>query len=743
MKIFIKPTNQPFRLTILMACVLWVAACLPTAEPPPQPSTPLPPATATPSVLVPTTTAAPPTPLRDTYDQFLRILKSAIEKNDEVTLKNLFALNWFSGRYRADSTQYKSIDDAAAAFKLVRQGATITVDLERPAVEPAWAQKYGERVIVARWQTSDGRDEFAHLYASRVNGDWRWVALITGIPYYHSPSVSLIRLNPSSFAGREVMLVGEYRGHDKEFKDAPPEGSHTFVIKDASGASVWITATLLPGQELPFKPDDPSSLGKPVRVIGIMQDSGGRPFVVTDSATLVTTETYVNVTGMVKEVAASARVITVFTNSGVPRALALFETSTVDYADGRPANLAAVTTNTKVTALGRPTTGDSILAEQIFILPPTALSTPTAPTTLPPTSANRLAFARGNQLYVRDLRSNADTLIAEGGTQWDWSRDGLRAVFVRGVGPASEIWSINSDGSNEKRLTNDNLSDGAPRWSPDGLHIAYEHNVQVAQANTQLKLKGEVWLMNFDGSSKRKVADGYDPAWSPDGQRIAFASNPTVVKADPKSWLSYSRNGIHLMNAQGRNQWAPISTDTPSAKFTVLEWQMNQARVLDSPHWSPDGKEITLRVLDTHGAYVTTNPASGGFGKFIALYFDDIARGFTYSPDGNYIAIGSGGLSDWETVSIYRRNTIGRDGVTGASFRTMGRLPRQSTEAGQTVKDYVWSLDSSRVAYTIITYPNNDTGKPPVNAGIWLMDIASGESKQLIADGSGPLLWLP
>ena len=43
-----------------------------------------------------------------------------------------------------------------------------------------------------------------------------------------------------------------------------------------------------------------------------------------------------------------------------------------------------------------------------------------------------------------------------------------------------EIYVMNDDGSQIRRLTNTPLSDGSPRWSPDGRTIAFDIDLHSA-----------------------------------------------------------------------------------------------------------------------------------------------------------------------------------------------------------------------------------------------------------------------
>ena len=61
-----------------------------------------------------------------------------------------------------------------------------------------------------------------------------------------------------------------------------------------------------------------------------------------------------------------------------------------------------------------------------------------------------------------------------------------------------EIYSINTDGSDLKRLTDNGVNDGLPTFSPDGQFIAF-----VSDEGGQWA----IWAMNADGSGRRKLFD--------------------------------------------------------------------------------------------------------------------------------------------------------------------------------------------------------------------------------------------
>jgi TolB protein len=101
---------------------------------------------------------------------------------------------------------------------------------------------------------------------------------------------------------------------------------------------------------------------------------------------------------------------------------------------------------------------------------------------------------------------------------WDtlpaWSPDGTRLAFQSNRDNDSfqnfDIYTINADGSDMRRLTRSRGYDGMATWSPDGRQIAFGSNRSG---------NAELYVMDADGSNLRRLTyqDGYDgqPAWRP------------------------------------------------------------------------------------------------------------------------------------------------------------------------------------------------------------------------------------
>ena len=98
---------------------------------------------------------------------------------------------------------------------------------------------------------------------------------------------------------------------------------------------------------------------------------------------------------------------------------------------------------------------------------------------------------------------------------------------------------MDADGSNVKQLTHTKIAD-APRWSPDGQHIALKASLGFQGRQAQ--------VMDADGTHRRQVSEPIPNAvmfvkgWSPDGTQILY-------KASIHALLTHASVFIATLNA--------------------------------------------------------------------------------------------------------------------------------------------------------------------------------------------------
>ncbi|MEX1247665.1 MAG: DPP IV N-terminal domain-containing protein [Anaerolineales bacterium] len=96
----------------------------------------------------------------------------------------------------------------------------------------------------------------------------------------------------------------------------------------------------------------------------------------------------------------------------------------------------------------------------------------------------------------------------------DWSPDGVTLATYRGSSWEWDIYAFDADGENLRKLT-DGLNNLAPSFSPDGLWIAF----MSYRDHPREDLGCEIYIMRVDGSDVRRLTDNdicdWQPRWGP------------------------------------------------------------------------------------------------------------------------------------------------------------------------------------------------------------------------------------
>jgi TolB protein len=134
-----------------------------------------------------------------------------------------------------------------------------------------------------------------------------------------------------------------------------------------------------------------------------------------------------------------------------------------------------------------------------------------------------------------------------------WSPDGTKMTFVSSTAGHHELCVMNPDGTGKKRLAHSAISAHGGFWSPDGEKITY--GLGHSRRETGKIANVEIYVMNSDGSEQRRLTNtaalDASPRWSPDGRRIVYESRHRDGNID-----------IYVMNADGSD--LRLLTDNPA-----------------------------------------------------------------------------------------------------------------------------------------------------------------------------------
>jgi hypothetical protein len=251
--------------------------------------------------------------------------------------------------------------------------------------------------------------------------------------------------------------------------------------------------------------------------------------------------------------------------------------------------------------------------------------------TLP--GGGRLLTAGREGLYVRSAHGPRRIFGDVG--EAAWSPHGLFIAATRGI----ELIAVSPTGARRWSLHHD-APIRHPRWAPSGYQIAYLSG-------------GGIYLVDGDGSNDARLgpAGGAAPTWRParghsqityaHGRRVVLrdtidhrvlfatrvARRPLALSwsADGERLLVVERDRIQLLNKYGarlRTSHAPAGTHNVTGTFARIgrDWTLVRAQGASSRLMLVSGQD-SLKVLQLAGR----------------------VDGITYSPRGDWLALGVGG----------------------------------------------------------------------------------------------------
>jgi TolB protein len=196
---------------------------------------------------------------------------------------------------------------------------------------------------------------------------------------------------------------------------------------------------------------------------------------------------------------------------------------------------------------------------------------------------------------------------------------------------AAEIYLMNPDGTNQRRLTDNTTGDGFANLSPDGKKIVFDSDRLSGHTNVS-----DLFLMNADGSDQTYLTRGSSATWSPDCKQIAFhasaSGDGTPIRQDPGSATTDS--DIFIANVDDMLSGQAQPTDITNSDGVID----------DDPDWSPDGEHIVYTAHPAADNPVQSNRAElylinadGGGSPTRLTSNNEEERAPAWSPDSSRI----------------------------------------------------------------------------------------------------------
>jgi len=237
-----------------------------------------------------------------------------------------------------------------------------------------------------------------------------------------------------------------------------------------------------------------------------------------------------------------------------------------------------------------------------------------------------------------------------------------------------DIWTMNVDGSERKKLTTNEFFDIDPRFTPDGQQIVYVS--QVGKGNSH------IWKMDADGGRKTQLTNSFFedyPIISPNGKWIFFTgsedfSNIKLRKISIdggesteipnnlpiRSRLMTSPDGkliafASLVETEGKHQHKisiipaeggePVKTFEPPPNFVPNTFI----------RWAPDGKAITYKACSALVCNLFNLPLDGSAPRQLTDFKSDQIYAFDWSTDGKQLVVARGSeINDVVLISNFK-----------------------------------------------------------------------------------------
>jgi serine/threonine protein kinase/sugar lactone lactonase YvrE len=404
----------------------------------------------------------------------------------------------------------------------------------------------------------------------------------------------------------------------------------------------------------------------------------------------------------------------------------------------------------------------------------------------------RFHSARDLAFHLRGVSVTSETAVSMGKrrTPWSWVWAVPAILLVAVLAATWQRWSVTPGGPADhtvdfRRLTDFDGLEEDPAISPDGKAVAFSADVTGSR---------QIWVRLLTGGPPLQIThdpgDHVEPRWSQDSSSLYYYVPAMQGQDQGTLWEVAALGGAPRritsslsaadVSHQG-NKLAFFRLNEKRTELVVSESDGTNAQVLseldvgfgcEHPRWSPDDRTIAYQHASGFwNMDLFSVSASGGTPRRIT-HIAELMNGFTWLPDSAGLVVSSslgttllylptmhlwrvpreGGEPHRITYGdvSYEMPDIGKDGRLYVSARHMRFDIRKFPVDGAPAANVSHALRITRQTAQVLTpslspddremaYLSDSGGQ----GNVWVMNLATGETRQITAEKAGITVGIP
>lgn len=324
-------------------------------------------------------------------------------------------------------------------------------------------------------------------------------------------------------------------------------------------------------------------------------------------------------------------------------------------------------------------------------------------------------------VYVMDLATQAATQVGPGSRDGAprWSPDGVWLAFETQSDQQSGIYLVRANGTEGHVVSKGYPSGRFPRWSPDGTRLAYEATIEATEQPVVVVLDIASGIETVWGGEKSLLMR---PVWLPGLSLMAACRAGTAFKWEgvnsDRLWQELKEGGLLAVGWTGtpaaRSTGIFVVSKTQAAPLLALVNQESARAAEWAVESNPQGKALAFESNDggNREVFLLSKVGMTDLSHHPAPDWNPV-----WSPDG-----------DWLAFESFRD---GRRGLYRCSVRT-ARALAVDTSPLYDCWSPTWSPTGKYLAYV-----TTETGKPCLKVA-----TVTGKSKQVLSTGN-TASWAP